>query len=112
MLTFTIVTYFNNIYVLSPESTPLLPAIARVFKDSPMSLNLTKSLESEVSKLKLTGLKALGTYIGPLRLRRQFLKGKIDKLQAVVSTLRDFPKQHALLLFKGSSQLLFRHLQR
>ncbi|EEU33480.1 uncharacterized protein NECHADRAFT_89343 [Fusarium vanettenii 77-13-4] len=64
-----------------------LEAAKEVLKGSPFSLNLAKSKEKAIEDLKLEGLKAL-------------------------EALQDLPKQHSLLLLRGSIQLLLRHLQR
>ena len=67
-------TYLDDIYILSPELTPSLPTIVRALGKSPITLNLTKSSKHAIEFLKVKGLKALGTYLGPLRPRRDFLK--------------------------------------
>ncbi|KAH7187734.1 hypothetical protein DER44DRAFT_631932, partial [Fusarium oxysporum] len=64
-----------------------LEAARKVFSRSPFQLNLTKSKEIAIRDLKEEGIKAL-------------------------IALQDLPKQHALLLLRGSIQLLLRHLQR
>ncbi|KAH0024970.1 hypothetical protein KCU78_g4873, partial [Aureobasidium melanogenum] len=48
-----------------------------------------------------TGLKALGSSVGPLDGRKEFLQGKIEELQQVLERLQDLPKQHALLLLRA-----------
>ena len=44
--------------------------------------------------------------------RRAFLARKLATLERALEALRDLPKQHSLLLLRGSIQLLLRHLQR
>jgi hypothetical protein len=108
----TIIAYLDDIYILNPESSPILPVVSEAFKHSPVALNRQKSTEERIDRLRVTGMKALGTFIGPELHRRNFLQGKIDKLDTALKTLRDLPKQHALLLLRGSIHLLLRHLQR
>ena len=40
------------------------------------------------------------------------MQGKLATLQEALEALQDLPKQHSLLLLRGSIQLLLRHLQR
>ena len=79
---------------------------------SPVTLNSSKSSENTVQALKSQGLKALGSFIGPTPLRKAFLQGKVNQLSSALDSLRDLPKQHALLLLRGSIHLLLRHLLR
>ena len=81
----------DDIYVLSSETTSLLPVVTEAFSDSPVALNRQKSTESPISQGRITGLKALGTFIGPEAHRRMFLQGKIDALATALYTLRDLP---------------------
>ena len=53
-----------------------------------------------------------GTFIGPTLGRQAFLYAKINTLIGTLDTLGDLPKQHALLLLRGSIHLLLRHLLR
>ena len=108
----SIIAYLDDMYILNPETTPLLPRVIRAFKESPVALNKEKSSEQSVDRLRITGLKALGTFIGPEAERRTFLQGKIDILSKAIKTIQNLPKQYALLLLRGSIQLLLRHLQR
>jgi hypothetical protein len=52
----------------------------------------------------------VGSFIGPIVPKRAFLEGKIRTLNEALTALQDLPKQHALLLLRGSIQLLLRHL--
>ena len=108
----TITAYLDDIYIFGASSAKILPQVAQVFRDSPVTLNPTKSSEASISALKTKGLKALGSFIGPLHARRAFLQGKISALSSALDAIRDLPKQHALLLLKGSLHLLLRHLLR
>ncbi|KAF5002548.1 hypothetical protein FGRMN_285, partial [Fusarium graminum] len=89
-----------------------LEVAREVLDQSPFQINLSKSQEKPLQDLRQQGLKALGTYIGPISQRRAFLQGKLETLQKALEALRDLPKQHSLLLLRGSIQLLLRHLQR
>ncbi|TXB98911.1 hypothetical protein FocTR4_00012312 [Fusarium oxysporum f. sp. cubense] len=95
-----------------PALNGTLEAARKVFSRSPFQLNLTKSKEIAIRDLKEEGIKALGSFIGPIAPKRAFLEGKIRTLQEALTALQDLPKQHALLLLRGSIQLLLRHLQR
>ena len=108
----TITAYLDDIYIFGASSAKILPQVAQVFRDSLVTLNPTKSSEASISALKTKGLKALGSFIGPLHARRAFLQGKISALSSALDAIRDLPKQHALLLLKGSLHLLLRHLLR
>jgi hypothetical protein len=108
----TLVAYLDDLYILNKAPQGTLEAAKEVLKGSPFSLNLAKSKEKAIKDLKLEGLKALGTYIGPIRPRRAFLQGKLATLQEALEALQDLPKQHSLLLLRSSIQLLLRHLQR
>ena len=107
----TLVAYLDDLYILSKDQGSL--DIAReVLEKSPYKLNLAKSKEIAIKDLKDHGLKTLGTYIGPLEGRRAFLEEKLDTLQQAIAALQDLPKQHSLLLLRGSIHLLLRHLLR
>lgn len=69
----TIIAYLDDIYILSLKTTALFPIIIKAFSNSPMVLNCQKSTESLISQLRITGFKALGTFIGPKAYRRTFL---------------------------------------
>jgi len=107
-----IIAYFDDIYLLNKGPESPLQAATEVLAGSPVTLNLSKSSEHPVASLKTQGLKALGTLIGPVSARRQFLQGKINALEEALDALKALPKQHALLLLRGSIQLLLRHLLR
>lgn len=108
----TLIAYLDDLYILNKDSTSALETAKEVFQGSPLTLNLAKSQERDLEDLRKEGLKALGSYIGPLELRKAFLQGKINKLAKALKALKDLPKQHALLLLRGSIHLLLRHLLR
>ncbi|KAL2073950.1 hypothetical protein VTL71DRAFT_11276 [Oculimacula yallundae] len=109
----TIIAYLDDIYVLDPGTYPLLPRITKALRlKGPITLNQKKCSDDLVLDLREKGLKVLGTFIGPLRPRRKFLQAKASDLSKALDALKDLPKQHALLLLRGSVQLLLRHLQR
>lgn len=112
----TIVSYLDDLYILNRApvgaSEGSLAIASKVFKDSPFSLNLAKSWEKEIGALRKEGYKALGSYLGPLEARETFLLEKLEGLEEALKTLEDLPKQHALLLLKGSISLTLRHLLR
>lgn len=47
----TIIAYLDDIYILSPESIPILPVVVEAFKDSPVGLNQQKSAEYSITQL-------------------------------------------------------------
>ncbi|KAI3570584.1 hypothetical protein IWW34DRAFT_640912, partial [Fusarium oxysporum f. sp. albedinis] len=114
--------YNNPLLLVLPEGSTVASSkgttrgnlgIAReVPEKSPDERNLAKSKEITIKDLKYHGLKTLGTYIGPLEGRRAFLEEKLDTLQQAIAALQDLPKQHSLLLLRGSIHLLLRHLLR
>ena len=82
-----IIAYLDDIYILNPEPIPLLPIVTRAFKESPVALNKEKSYEESVAKLRVSGIKALETFIGLVLYRRTFLQSKINTLRCVITTL-------------------------
>jgi len=110
--TATLVAYLDDLYILNKAPTGALQAAREVLQGSPVQLNPTKSKEWSLEDLQLQGLQALGTFIGPITGRRAFLAGKLATLERALTALQDLPKQHSLLLLRGSIQLLLRHLQR
>jgi Reverse transcriptase (RNA-dependent DNA polymerase) len=108
----TIVAYLDDIYILSKEDIDLLSLVAQELEDSPVTLNKQKSKDQPISLLQQQGLATLGTYIGSTAQRQAFLQDKINKLKETINTLKDLPKQAALLLLRGSTHLLLRHLLR
>jgi hypothetical protein len=108
----TIVAYLDDIYILNRDSTKLLPLVAKELENSPVKLNQQKSTEESLPNLRIKGLKALGTFLGPRKLRREFLQEKINTLYETLAMLKDLPKQYALILLKSSIHLLLRHLLR
>jgi hypothetical protein len=109
----TLIAYLDDLYILDKDqSTSALEVAREVFSLSPFSLNLSKSQERDIKDLRKEGLKALGSFIGPLEPRRDFLKGKLAILARTLEALQELPKQYSLLLLRTSIQLLLRHLQR
>jgi hypothetical protein len=76
----TLVAYLDNLYIHSKDQGALDIA-GEVLEKSPYQLNLAKSKEIAIKDLRDQGLKALGTFIGPLQERRSFLEEKLDALQ-------------------------------
>lgn len=73
---------------------------------------MTKSTQASVELLFRVWMKALGTFLGPRAQRAGFLQGKIDLALEAIDSLKQLPKQHALLSLRGSLQFLLRHLLR
>ncbi|OAQ96192.1 hypothetical protein LLEC1_07540, partial [Akanthomyces lecanii] len=70
--------------------------------------SITFLLRHLLRQLAPSGLEDLYYEIDHLTLQA----GKIDTLKTVLSTLETMPKQHALLLLRGSITFLLRHLLR
>ena len=107
----TFISYLDDTYIISRDKDPRAK-VFQAFQDSPIRLNPYKSSFYSLEEVRKDGLSALGTYIGPLEHRRTFLQGKINTLKTVLATLETMPKQHALLLLRGSITFLLRHLLR
>lgn len=70
----------------------------------------TQTLKAET--VRQSGLKVLGSFIGPTAGRRAFLKGKIDSVSKALDNLAYLPNHHALLLLRLGLQQRLRHLLR
>ena len=106
-----VIAYLDDVYILSgreirPEN------LADYLQQAPITLNVQKTKSFLLAELRQTGMKALGSVVGPLDSRKEFLRGKIEELQQVLERLQDLPKQHALLLLRASTSSLLRHLPR
>jgi len=111
--TSNLVAYLDDIYVLSKDKdVNILEKAASSFQGTLVKLNLQKSSETDISVLQNQGFKTLGTFIGPLPLRKAFLLEKKRMLLTALTSLHDLPKQYALLLLRSSTHLLLRHLLR
>lgn len=105
--------YLDDIFILDKgPAGNALAAANQVFRNSPLTLNTRKSKECSIQDLRKDGLAALGTFIGPLEARKAFLAAKIAQLQGAIKAMIGLPKQHFLLLLRGSIHLLLRHLLR
>ncbi|KAG9631283.1 hypothetical protein KCU64_g16723, partial [Aureobasidium melanogenum] len=106
-----IVAYLDDVYILSGQE--IRPEkLADYLQHAPITLNIQKTKSYPLAELRQTGLKALGSFVGPLDGRKRFLQDKIEELQQVLERLQDLPKQHALLLLRASTSSLLRHLPR
>ena len=108
----TLCAYLDDLFILNREAQGTLKKASEVLQEAPIRLNLTKCKEVQIGDLQREGTEALGTFIGPLRGRLGFLVRKINSFQDTLCALGDLPKQHALLLLRGSIQLQLRHLLR
>ena len=106
----TLIAYLDDLYILGKSNS--LEVVKEVLEGSPFTLNLTKTKEKSIEELRASGLAALGTFLGPRDQRWDFLRQQVLSLETAIEALRDLPKQHALLLLRGSIQLLLRHLLR
>ncbi|CEJ95177.1 hypothetical protein VHEMI10674 [[Torrubiella] hemipterigena] len=108
-----IFAYLDDLYVLGSRKDPeIKPVLLETFTEYNLELNIRKTKEHRIEDLRTTGLPVLGSFIGPRAARKTFLEKKIDKYNSILLTLRTLPKQHALLLLKGSINHLLRHLLR
>ncbi|KAG9994761.1 hypothetical protein KCU78_g18276, partial [Aureobasidium melanogenum] len=75
-----IVAYLDDVYILSGrEIRP--EKLADYLQQAPITLNIQKTKSYPLAELRRTGLKALGSFVGPLDGRKEFLQGKIEELQ-------------------------------
>ena len=75
-------------------------------------LNRQKSKVVSLHTLQHDGLELLGSCVGPVAVRRQFLEEKIQRMSAKLQRLRDLPRQEAQLLLRTCVQMDLRHLLR
>lgn len=108
-----IVAYLDDIYGLEKSLRPeLLDVAERILKEGGLRINRAKSSQKAISAVRKEGMEALGTFIGPRRLRAEFLEQKATVLAESLQLLSGIPKQHALLLLRGSLSHQLRHLLR
>ncbi|CEJ95204.1 hypothetical protein VHEMI10699 [[Torrubiella] hemipterigena] len=108
-----IFAYLDDLYVLGSRKDPeIKPVLLETFTEHNLELNIRKTKEHKIEDLRTTGLPVLGSFVGPRAARKTFLEKKIDNYNSILLTLRTLPKQHALLLLKGSINHLLRHLLR
>ena len=106
-----VVAYLDDVYILSGQE--IKPErLVGYLQQAPITLNTQKTKSYSLTELRQTGLKVLGSFVGPLDSRKEFLRNKIEELQQVLGRLQDLPKQHALLLLRASTSSLLRHLPR
>jgi hypothetical protein len=108
-----VLAYLDDVYILS-GSASTLDEVTDFFHDSAFSLklNTAKSFVTSVEEIKTTGLKMLGSCLGPMEVREEFLREKVVQLEDKINRLVDLPHQHALLLLRQCLQQDLRHLQR
>lgn len=108
-----IVAYLDDIYGLEKSLRPeLLDVAERILKEGGLRINRAKSSQKAISAVRREGMEVLGTFIGPRRLRAEFLGRKATILAESLQLLSGIPKQHALLLLRGSLSHQLRHLLR
>lgn len=107
------VAYLDDVYVFS-NSPDTLREIANqmTFSELRLRLNMTKSRIYYLHEVRQTGLKALGSFVGPEGPKLLFLHMQLSKIRNDLEALSDLPNQHALILLRQSIQLKLRHLAR
>lgn len=104
-----VVAYLDDVTLFS-HRPDLLAAIEDIFRAPPgmaippdgLVLNVAKTRVDDFRTLPMsdTGLPVLGSLVGNLAARRQFLETKILKVSAELQRLRQVPSQQALLLLR------------
>jgi Tfp pilus assembly protein PilN len=110
----SVLAYLDDIYILSNSDTTL-SKVEDFFSQRPecsLHLNLAKSSITQLDSIKHSGMKILGSMVGPKSARHSFLQKKIADTKAKLDKLVDLPHQHALLLLRLAIQQDLRHLQR
>ncbi|KAH0409586.1 hypothetical protein KCU90_g20718, partial [Aureobasidium melanogenum] len=75
-----IVAYLDDVYILSGQE--IRPEkLADYLQQAPVTLNIQKTKSYSLVELRQTGLKALGSFVGPLDGRKRFLQDKTEELQ-------------------------------
>jgi hypothetical protein len=105
--------YLDDIYILS-KGPNTLDLVKEFFDENDYSLKLnpTKSFITSIDEIKDSGLKVLGSCLGPTAIRKDFLEEKVALVEQKINRLVDLPHQHALLLLRQCMQQDLRHLQR
>jgi hypothetical protein len=108
-----ILAYLDDIYILS-KGPDALDLVTEFFNENDYSLklNANKSFITSIEEIKTTGLKVLGSCLGPKHVRAEFLQEKVALVEQKINRLVDLPHQHALLLLRQCLQQDLRHLQR
>ncbi|CAD0087592.1 unnamed protein product [Aureobasidium vineae] len=106
-----VLAYLDDVYIISGQQITL-QQLEGYLEDAPIALNIDKTKTHPLSAIQTTGMKILGSFIGPEPRKAEFLATRIEELQTVLDRLKDLPKQHALLLLRASTSTLLRHLPR
>jgi len=108
-----VLAYLDDVYILS-KTDETLEEVTDFFDVAWTSLKLNPEKSSIVSvdRINATGIKMLGSCVGPPSVRRAFLKEKIAEVEQKIEKLVDVPHQHGLLLLRQCMQQDLRHLQR
>lgn len=110
-----VMAYLDDIFIISKEPGALLAA-KRAVEGNPegLSLNVSKCREYTRGEIQSSGVRLLGTCVGPFEARNNFateaVRASIDKLEALMET--DVSAQVKLLLVRMCIQQEQRHLLR
>ncbi|KAL5627413.1 hypothetical protein BROUX41_003566 [Berkeleyomyces rouxiae] len=108
-----VIAYLDDIYVFSNNADAI--AVVQDTLDaagSPIELNPGKCLTRSVADIQASGFSCLGSLVGPIAARRQFLWEKVCEVGKVLDLLTKQSRQAALLLLRGSTAHRIRHLLR
>jgi hypothetical protein len=114
----TILAYHDDTTVLvrTNQASEAQAAIEYIFDDQANEQGFFRQAEKcsnhTSSQVRQTGVKLLGTYIGSLQGRKDFLDAKVSKLGAITEKLRNIRKQDAQLLLRKCVLPRLQHLQR
>lgn len=79
---------------------------------SSLRLNRRKSFTISTADIRANGVEILGSCVGPVERRRDFLSKRIDAEESKLQLLHTLSRQEALLLLRASLQLNLAHLLR
>ena len=107
-----VVAYLDDVFVIAKDN--ILDEIEDYFtaQDLNLQLNRSKCQAYDRNYLNTCGMQVLGTCIGPVQVRTDFLKSKIAGVVSKLDKLPSLPSQHALLLLTKCINQDLRHLQR
>jgi hypothetical protein len=114
----TILAYLDDttILVRTDQAQIALAATEESFGNQARQRGLTRQIEKctrvTSTVVQQSGLQLLGTCIGPLAARSDFLRGKLDNLQTIVDRLSQVRKQDAQLILRKCFLPRLQHLQR
>jgi hypothetical protein len=111
--TYLVLAYLDDIFILGQDDKA--NSITQEFAQSqasPIMLNPDKCTTHSLDDIRLNGVELLGTALGGLNFRRNFLETKVAAEEVILDRLEGLPHQRALLLLRQALSLDLRHLLR